>query len=123
MARKIYCFGNPDIKEDSLALELADELRIEGFEFIKCASPDFLLNLNEEEITIIDSIKGLKKILVIRDLDRLNETKTTTMHDFDLGTVLKLLRETGQVKKFKIIGIPCSMKKDEAKKKIIFFLS
>jgi len=25
--KKIFCFGNPDLKEDRLALELADELK------------------------------------------------------------------------------------------------
>lgn len=122
MAQKIYCFGNPDRIDDRVALEIADELKIDGIEFVKCTSPDPLLLMNHGELTIIDAVKGLKKIQVIRDIDRLNDTKTLTMHDFDLGTILKLLKETGQINKIKIIGIPYNMNKEEAKKKIISFL-
>ncbi|MCX6707783.1 MAG: hypothetical protein NT001_06655 [Candidatus Woesearchaeota archaeon] len=121
-ATKVYCFGNPDRIDDRVALEIADELRIDGIEFVKCTSPDPLLLNHHEELTIIDAVKGLKKIQVIRDIDRLNDTKTLTMHDFDLGTILKLLKETGQLKNVKIIGIPCNMNKEEVKKKIIGFL-
>jgi Ni,Fe-hydrogenase maturation factor len=122
MVQKIYCFGNPDRIDDRAALQIADELRIEGIEFVKCTSPDPLLLQNHHEIIIIDVVKGIKKIQVIRDIDRLNDTKTLTMHDFDLSTVLKLLKETGQINNVKIIGIPCNMSVEEAKKKVISFL-
>ena len=129
MAKRIYCFGNTDIKEDRLALELADELardkelKKKGIEFIKCTSPDFLLNINEKEIIILDVVRGLKDVQMITDLNRLNATKTTTMHDFDLGTVLKLLKEAGQLKNVEIIGIPSGADKKKTKKDVISFLS
>jgi len=126
---KVFCFGNPDMVEDSIALELADELNeskdLEGFEFVKCRGPDFLLNLSDEEledIIILDAVKGLKKIEVIEDLNKFKRTKTTTMHDFDLGTVLKLMKKTGQLKDVKIIGIPQEQDKKEAVKTIIRLL-
>lgn len=109
-AKKVYCFGNPDVKEDKIAFELADELgkdkELERFEFVKCTSPDFLLNLDEKEIVILDVVKGIKDVQVIEDIDKLKATKTTTMHDFDLGTVLGLMKETGRINKIKIIGLP-----------------
>ena len=129
MAKRIYCFGNTDIKEDRLALELADELardkelKKKGIEFIKCTSPDFLLNTNEKEIIILDVVRGLKDVQIITDLNRLNATKTTTMHDFDLGTVLKLLKEAGQLKNVEVIGIPSGADKKKTKKDVISFLS
>lgn len=116
--KKIYCFGNPDLVEDSYALELADELGKDKslnkinkklnqtFEFIKCTPPDFLLSINEKEIIIIDVVKGISKVEIIKDIDKLKETKTSTMHDFDLCTVLKLLKETGKLKNLTIIGVP-----------------
>ena len=55
-------------------------------------------------------------------MDKLNATKTTTMHDFDLGTVLKLMKEAGQVKKVKIIGLPLNRDKKEIRTKIIGIL-
>lgn len=123
--RKIFCFGSLGLKEDSIALELADELKIDGFEFVKCAGPDFLLNLDDKElkdIVILDAVKGLKKVEVIKDIDRLSETKTTTMHDFDLGTVLKLMKETGRLKKVRIIGLPMNGDEESMEKNIIRIL-
>lgn len=109
--KKIYCFGNPDLREDSYALELADELGKDKslnnkFEFVKCINPDFLLDINDKEIVIIDVVKGINKVEIINNIDKLKETATTTMHDFDLCTVLKLLKETGKLKEIIIIGVP-----------------
>ncbi|MBS3121517.1 hypothetical protein J4434_01360 [Candidatus Woesearchaeota archaeon] len=113
--KNIYCFGNPDIKEDAAALELADELNKDKklnkrFEFVKCTSPDFLLNENikniKGEIIIIDVVRGINKVKIINDINLLKETTTSTMHDFDLCTVLKLLKEIGKLKKVTIIGVP-----------------
>jgi Ni,Fe-hydrogenase maturation factor len=114
MYMKIYCFGNLDIKEDKVALELADELNddteltLKGFEFVKTTNPDFFLNENylDTKIIIIDVVKGIENIKIINDLDELKTTKTTTMHDFDLGNTLKLLKELGKIKEVIIIGIP-----------------
>ena len=111
---KIYCFGNKDLEEDNIALKLADEfnndteLTLKGFEFEKATNPDFFLNENFEnkEIVIIDAVKGIDNIKIINNLDDLKETKTTTMHDFDLGNTLKLLKKLDKVKEVTIIGIP-----------------
>ena len=119
---KIYCFGNPDLKEDKIALELADEfnndveLKVKGFEFVKATNPDFFLNEdfgnsernlgNNKEIIIIDAVKGIENIKIINNLDELKTTKTTTVHDFDLGNTLKLLKELGKIKQVTIVGLP-----------------
>ena len=110
----IYCFGNPDLEEDKIALELADEfnndteLTLKGFEFEKATNADFFLNENYEDknIVIIDAVKGKINIKIINNLDELKTTKTTTMHDFDLGNTLKLLKELDKIKDVTIIGIP-----------------
>ncbi|MFO8015673.1 MAG: hypothetical protein R6U32_01070 [Candidatus Woesearchaeota archaeon] len=116
--RKVYCFGNADLEEDSIPLDLAEELdedpELKGrFCFIRCTSPDFLLNLSVKEaddIIIIDTVKGLDSVEVIEDLDRLKDTKTTTAHDFDLGTVLKLMKEAGEIRRVIVIGVPDTLK-------------
>ena len=115
---KIYCFGNPNIKEDKAALKLADEfnddveLKVKGYEFVKATNPDFFINENysDKEIVIIDAVKGIDNIKIITDLDELKTTKTTTMHDFDLGNTLKLLKELGKIKDVTIIGLPYGRK-------------
>jgi len=111
---KIYCFGNPDLEEDKIALELADELNddteltLKGFEFVKATNADFYLNeyFEKKEIIIIDAVKGIENIKMINNLDELKTTSTTTMHDFDLGKTLKLLKELDKVKDVTIIGLP-----------------
>lgn len=118
--KKIYCFGNPLLEEDNLSLRLADELngKLKGIEFVRCESPDFLLGLDEKEIIILDAVRGLKKPAIIEDMNKIIPTKSTTSHDFDLGTVLKLLKETGQLKKVKIIGLPMDGDENKIKKEL-----
>lgn len=113
MAMKIYCFGNPDIAGDSIALEIADKLneRFPQIEFVKCTSPDFLLALDEKEVVVLDAVKGIDKVMIIDDINKICYTKTTTMHDFDLGTVLKLMMETGRIEKVGVIGVPINQDK------------
>lgn len=111
-SKKIYCFGNPDIKEDRAPLDLADSLNDDkdveeaGFEFVKCTSPDFLINLDKREIIVMDAVKGLKDVQMITEMDVLAEKKTTTMHDFDLGMVIKLMKKADPKRRFRIIGLP-----------------
>lgn len=127
---KIFCFGNPYIDHDGVALELADELAKEDdfsqIEFIKCETPDSLLEYNGdcegETIHILDVVRGIKEVSIIDDVDKLESHSLVSLHDFDLGFFLKLIQAAGQVKKVRIIGIPYGQKKDECEdevKKII----
>jgi Ni,Fe-hydrogenase maturation factor len=125
--KKIYCFGNPYIKEDSIALELADILNADKelnkrFQFIKCTSPDFLLNEDvPDELIIIDVVKGIDEVKVMHDIENLRLSKSTTVHDFDLGNTLKLLKSRGYLKKVIIIALPYA--KEANKKQVISLLS
>lgn len=114
--KTILCFGNPHIKGDSITTELADELNIPNFEFIKCMYPDELYNYkNIDEIYIMDVVKGISEVRLITDLDKIKQTSSVTPHDFDLSFVLKLMEATGQLKSLKIIGIPLGVDKQEIK--------
>ena len=125
--KKIYCFGNPYIKEDSIALELADILNADKelnkrFQFIKCTSPDFLLNEDvPDDLIIIDVVKGIDEVKVMHDIENLRLSKSTTVHDFDLGNTLKLLKSRGYLKKVIIIALPYA--KEANKKQVISLLS
>ncbi|MBW2999377.1 hypothetical protein KY339_01785 [Candidatus Woesearchaeota archaeon] len=116
---KILCFGNEFVKEDSLAKEIADELNIDNVEFVKCSSIDDLYDhKNEEELFIMDVVKGIDKVIVINDIDKLKQFKACSCHDFDLAFYLKLLTEIGQLKKVNIIGIPAEGNKEEIKEEL-----
>ena len=115
--KKIFCFGNEFLKQDSLAKELADELKIEGFKFIKCDSPNELLT-TEGDIIIMDVVKSIKKVIVIKDINQLKINKIYSLHDFDLSFFLKLMKETGKIKSITIIGIHQEGNKEEIKEQI-----
>ncbi|MCA9459682.1 MAG: hypothetical protein KC550_03995 [Nanoarchaeota archaeon] len=68
-------------------------------------SPNEILNSNENLI-ILDVVKGLKKIKIINKIDDLILANSLTCHDLDLAFYLKLMKETGQIKTVTIIGLP-----------------
>lgn len=121
--KEIHCFGNPDLEDDRSALDIADilskESALKNFQFIKCTSPDFLLNEDiPDPLIIIDVVKGIDEIKVIRNLDLLKTSASTTLHDFDLGKTLKLLTSLDRLGKVFVIGIPYGkkIKKNDIKK-------
>ncbi|MBW3012921.1 hypothetical protein KY325_02720 [Candidatus Woesearchaeota archaeon] len=118
---KIYCFGNQDIEEDKLALELADELVVKGFEFVKCTSPDFL-QTEDKVLVILDVVKDIDDVIIINDIDKIKQYNIVSTHDLDLGFHLKLLKEMGELQKLTIIGLPPRMDKEKAKQKIRILL-
>jgi len=105
MKRKIFAFGNEYFEGDEVAKELAKKINSNDFEFIIAQSPNEILNVNEELI-IIDVVKGLKEVKLIENIDDLVLTNSLTCHDLDLGFYLKLMKETGKIKEVKIIGLP-----------------
>lgn len=110
----IYVFGNPLIKEDSLPLKLIKKLKKE-FPKIQFKEFDTVEDLEpEKELNIIDTVKGIKKVEIIEDLDKIITNKIYSLHDFDLGYNLKLLKKMNMIKKIRIFGIPESMNEKEA---------
>jgi Ni,Fe-hydrogenase maturation factor len=90
---------------------------VEGFQFIKCSSPDFL-EVDDNQLVILDVVKNAKDVVVINDVDKIKEYTIVSTHDLDLGHHLKLLKEIGELKKLTIIGLPPGMDKETAKQKI-----
>jgi len=102
--KKLYVFGNQYLKEDSFAVDIANELKKE-VEVVFCDSPEALFD-SEDEIVILDVVKGISEPLIINDLSSLKTRKMLSLHDFDLAFFLNLLKEMDSNKKFKIIGVP-----------------
>jgi len=112
--KTIYVFGNPLVKEDSLPLKLIKKLRkkfpsLEFKEFDTVEDLDF-----EKELNIIDTVKGIKKVELIEDIDKIITNKIYSMHDFDLGYNLKLLKKLKMIDKVRILGIPMKIDEEEA---------
>jgi Ni,Fe-hydrogenase maturation factor len=125
---KILVFGNIIEEKDSLALRILPKLR-EEFPQVEFKEFDPTENLEAEieqgKLKILDVVEGIDKVIVIKDIEQLKQDKIYSMHDFDLGFNLKLLRKIGKLKEVEIIGLPMNMKEEEAIeeiKRIIKFL-
>ncbi|MDO8537352.1 MAG: hypothetical protein Q7S21_00545 [archaeon] len=112
--QKIFIAGNLLIKEDSIALKIMPKLqkKFPNIEFIELEPTD---NFPEERIlTIIDAVQGINEIKIIEDIDKITFQKSFSLHDFDLGANLKLLKKAGKLEAVKIIGIPMQWKEKQA---------
>lgn len=98
-------FGNEFFQGDEVAKELSKIIKADKFEFIQAESPNEILNANDELI-ILDVVKGLKEVKIIDKIDDLVLANSVTCHDLDLGFYLKLMQTTGKINSVKIIGLP-----------------
>jgi len=99
--KTLYVFGNEFLAEDSFAHEVSKHLHAN---IIPCSSPDTLLDV-EGDITILDVVKDIHEPMLLRP----NQIKTrniVSLHDFDVGFFLNLMKELGNEQNIKIIGIP-----------------
>ena len=115
---KIYVMGNSLVEVDSLPVKLLPRLKKEfpEHEFIELdPSEDFP---KQKEVVIIDTIINAKKVVLINDIDKIITEKVYSLHDFDLGYNLKLMKKFGLVEKVSIIGLPPDISQDEAIKNI-----
>ncbi len=106
---KIYVFGNPLVKEDSVPLVLLPKLK-EKFPEAKFIVTDPNENFppaGETNLVILDTVKGIKKPTLL-DLNRCMTNKKTPIspHDYDLLLHLLLLKKMKKIESVKIIGIP-----------------
>jgi len=114
MSKRIYIFGNPLVKEDSLPLKLIDNLRKE-FPSLEFKEFDTVEDLElEKELNIIDTVKGIKKVEIIENIDKIIVDKIYSLHDFDLGYNLKLLKKMKMIDKVRIFGVPLGLDEKKA---------
>ena len=103
--RNIYVFGNEYIEQDSLAKRLASCIGTR-LNIVYCTSPEQILDSEEKEILMLDVVKNIRKPIIIKDASQIKSSKMISLHDFDLGFFLNLMKALGIKKKIKIIGIP-----------------
>lgn len=114
MNMKIHCLGNEFLKCDSIAKKIADTLRISGVEFVKTDSLEGI----KGDIILMDAAAGIKKTMIITDLDKIQTIYPVSAHDFDLGTELKLRKATGEIGKVTIIAVPMNGNEEKIKEEI-----
>jgi Ni,Fe-hydrogenase maturation factor len=120
MKTVVLCFGNEYVDFDKLPLTLSKELEKEfpKIEFVNCETPNQIMDYVNYNIIILDIVKGIKKIQIIEDFDKIKTRKIFTLHDFDLGLFLKIIKKVEKIDNIKIIGIPMNYKKEKAKSEI-----
>ena len=103
----IYIFGNPLLDFDNLPLKLAPKLEklFPEIDFV-ITDPSENLKPIDGELIIIDTVEGIKKVILIDDIGKLETSKIYSLHDFDLAFNLKLLQKIGKLKRVKIFGVP-----------------
>lgn len=114
---KIYVFGNPLVRGDSIPLMILPKLK-RIFPHVEFAVTDPNENfppLDEKSLIILDTVKGIEKPIPL-NLDRFatNEKTPVSPHDYDLLLHLLLLKKLKKLDEVIIIGIP-------DKKNIILF--
>lgn len=112
--KTIFIFGNPELADDSLPIRLIPQLQR--------AFPNISFEIKDpneewdipEEMTIIDTVIGPKKVTIFDDLDDFDTTPRLTMHDFDALFNLRYMKKLGKLKKIKIIGVPPDLNEKKA---------
>lgn len=104
---KVLVAGNPLLEYDSLPLKLLPKLK-KAFPKIdfKEIDPSEDLQLEGKNLIIIDSAEGIKDVVLLEDLDKILTNKIFSLHDFDLGITLKLLKKAGLIDSVKLICVP-----------------
>lgn len=115
MNRRVSVFGNPDLPADSLPIRLVPKLaaRFPDIDFV-VEDPNELGIPETDEWVILDTVVGLSEIREIRVDELSSDTPRVTMHDYDLGTHLLLVRKLKPALSIRIFGIPENYEEDRA---------
>ena len=116
---RIYAFGNPLVQKDSMPLLYIKKLRSD-FPNVEFREIDPTEDIpKERNIFILDTAVNAQKVQIITDIEKLESNKAYSLHDFDLGITLKLLKKMDLIDSVKIIGVPMEMKEEEAVKEVV----
>ncbi|MBI3190593.1 hypothetical protein HYZ41_02730 [archaeon] len=116
--KTVYVAGNSLVKEDSIPLRIKDRLQ-EKFPEVEFKELEPTDNMPEEKtLKIIDTVLGIDKVMIITDIDKIVTGKIYSLHDFDLGFNLKLMKKTGKINGVRIIGIPAHMDEEQALREV-----
>ena len=117
---KVLVFGNPMVERDSIPLKILRRLakRLPEIEF-KEFDPSENLEREGRKLYIIDTVEGAEKVTLITDIGMIQTSRIYSMHDFDLGYSLKLLKKLGYIDSVKIFGVPMDISQKEALEQLV----
>ena len=105
------------IEADSLPIEMMRELQRE-FPDIRFLEFDPTEEFPNQSMIILDTVIGIDKVKIIEDIDKIVSEKAYSLHDFDLGYNLKLMKKMDKIRDIKIIGVPIGMEKEDALREV-----
>ncbi len=115
---RVYILGNPLLPSDFMPLKMIGQLQ-KAFPDIEFKELDPSEELPDEKVLVfIDTTEGNDDVRVLEDLDRICEEPRYSLHDFGLGTHLKLMRKLGKLEKVAVICIPQSIGYEDALRKV-----
>jgi len=118
----VLVFGNPIVNKDSIALKLAKKLEGKvSARFIECDVSENIERFGRNLI-ILDAALGIKKVSLVSNLDKIKTIKPYSLHDFDLGMTLKLLKKMGKIDSVKIIAVPVNYDLKKGAKEVVDLL-
>ncbi|QIN84745.1 hypothetical protein GBA63_20410 [Rubrobacter tropicus] len=107
---KVYVLGNPDVPEDSKAIEVAEHLKgtMGDVSFVFVEPNEDVPFAGEDRVVILDTVRGIPGVALIPD-DEIHGFALSprgTVHDFDLAFQLRYLKKIGRVGDVAVIGLP-----------------
>ena len=121
----IYVLGNPLEDIDKLPIQLLPKLQQQftDIEFVLFDPTEELSEPIPEHIYIIDTVVGIKHIMIFDDMSEFLLSPRFSVHDFDLPLFLGMLKKLGKIKEVTIIGIPPQESKENMLKELVSLLN
>lgn len=115
----VWVFGNIDLAEDSLPLKILPQLQRQRPDLtFKTRDPMEEWDDVPDPLVVVDTVKGIDAVTVLKDLELFEDTPRVSMHDLDLLSQLQLLRKVGKLGHVTVVGVPPGLQPDEAVRQI-----
>ena len=125
----VLCFGNPDIPEDAVAVELGRSLEVPGFTFVHLTSPEDIVDYlptgqadAEEAVYVMDVAQGIDEVTLITDPSLVVPPPRITAHDLDPALFLRLVEQIYGVA-IPIIALPMGRAMTEVRDQVLALIS
>ncbi len=118
----VLCFGNPDIPEDAVAVELGMSLEVPGFTFVHLTSPEDITDYLEDDVYVMDVAQGIDEVTLITDPSQIVPPPRVTAHDLDPALFLRLVEQIYGVA-IPIIALPMGRAMTEVRDQVLELIS
>ncbi|MFH1210022.1 MAG: hypothetical protein V1663_04505, partial [archaeon] len=95
--KTIYVFGNELLSYDNLAKEISKEIKIKDVNFKLINSLNDIFGIKEKNLNILDVVKGIKKTILIQDINKIKKSNLYSLHDFDVAFYLTIMKELNKI--------------------------